>query len=185
MRYLALLALAAATGVGKVETSDTSARIAALRFAVHNGMLEGLRDSMVVTIDPEYGAYVAIPVALEPAALREESRALARLLSDRVSIATSADVLYCVRFDCVARGRWSVVVVSAAEASADGMVVGVKVYEPAVPGRAVATTNTPGPWAGAIVRSGVVRVERGRDGLVGIRWLAGPSTAAARVQPPG
>lgn len=144
----------------------SSPRVAAVRFALENGLKISTVDT-VVAFDTTFGWPDGTPVALSEEQRAAEAKVIAGMLGPRVSVGRASDFVNCVERRCYAATAKVVVIV-------DGLAAGesdirVRIFSPGV------DASDPGTLTSTVVDLSV------RDNRwSGVRFSRGPTTFVTR-----
>ena len=144
----------------------SSPRVAAVRFAVENGLKISEVDT-VVALDTTFGWPDGTPVPLSEEQRASEAKVIAAMLGPRVSVGKASDFVNCADRRCYAATAKVVVIV-------DGLAAGesdirVRIFSPG------ADASDPGTLTSTVVDLMV----RG-DQWTGVRFSRGPTTFVTR-----
>ena len=119
------------------QEANESARSAALKFVLSADAASRLQlpsDTIIVVRETEHALYSRDYERTGPRLSSTQEAAdaakIARVIGSRAKIGAAADFLECVRYDCAASGRFSVVMIRQAARFDDGVRVAITVFHP-------------------------------------------------------
>jgi hypothetical protein len=158
---------------GDAQEVASSARIAAVQFALDHGLEVDVNQTVVIA-EAGYMRAHSAPQRISAAALASDAQAIAKLIGDSARVAVAKSVLECVRTYCAASGTKAVLTVDEAEDSDGGQITLIQLYRPSQ-NTAVAPRGTSTGM--------IVEVRRSGNGWIGMAVLKGPTSAPVRVPP--